>query len=92
MGGLSASRHALEGAAIAPGTDATRRALSDPVRRLPVPREPLPDDLFERRGPLFMLDPDLFAKNLRIARRGAAGGPSGMTSEHLRRCWRIMRT
>ena len=31
-----------------------------------------------------MLDPDLFAKNLRIARRGAAGGPSGMTSEHLR--------
>ena len=58
--------------------------LSDPVRRPPVPREPLPDDLFERRGPLFMLDPDLFAKNLRIARRGAAGGPSGMTSEHLR--------
>ena len=31
-----------------------------------------------------MLDPDLFAKNLRVARRGAAGGPSGMTSEHLR--------
>ena len=59
MGELSASRHALEGAALAPGTDATRRALSDPVRRPPVPREPLPDDLFERRGPLFMLDPDL---------------------------------
>ena len=53
------------------------------MRRPPVPREPLPDDLFER-GPLFMLDPDFFAKNLRVARRGAAGGPSGMTSEHLR--------
>ena len=58
--------------------------LSDPVRRPPVPRELLPDELFERRGPLSMLDPDLFAKNLRIARRGAAGGPSGMTSGHLR--------
>ena len=57
------------------------RRNSDPVRRPPVPREPLPDDLFERRGPLFMLDPDLFAKNLCIARRGA-GGPSGMTSGH----------
>ena len=56
--------------------------LDDPVRRPPVPRGPLPDDLFERRGPLFMLDPDLFAKNLRISRGGAAGGPPA--SEHLR--------
>ena len=29
------------------------------------------------------------AKNLSVARRGAAGGPSGMTSEHLhRQLWR----
>ena len=42
-----------------------------------------------------MLDPDLFAKNPHSARRGAVGGPSGMTSEHLRplldmtRFWRF---
>ena len=48
------------------------------------PREPLADDLFEQRGPTFSLDPDLFAKNVRDARRGAAGGPSVMTADHLR--------
>ena len=32
----------------------------------------------------FELDRDRFLKNLRCARRGAAAGPSGMTSEHLR--------
>ena len=32
----------------------------------------------------FSLDVDLFMKNLKCARRGAAAGPSGMTSEHLR--------
>ena len=30
------------------------------------------------------LDLDLFTKNLRSARRGVAGGPSGMTTEHLK--------
>ena len=79
MGELSAGRHALEGQPSL--LEQTQVNVHSPTqRRPPVPREPLPDDLFERRGPLFMLDPDLFAKNLRIARRGAAGGPS----EHLR--------
>ena len=32
----------------------------------------------------FALDEDRFYKNLRVAKRGAAGGPSGMTAEHLR--------
>ena len=32
----------------------------------------------------FSLDADLFMKNLKCARRGAAAGPSGMTSELLR--------
>ena len=31
----------------------------------------------------FELDPELFCKNVRSARRGAAPGPSGMTVEHL---------
>ena len=84
MGELSAGRHALEGAALAPGSEATLNELQNPVTRPPAPREPLPDDLFVRRGPLFELDFELFSKNLRVSRRGAASGPSGMTSEHLR--------
>ena len=84
MGELSAARHALEGDPVAPGSDATLNALEDPERRPRQPREPLADDLSEQRGPAFSLDPDLFAKNVRNARRGAAGGPSGMTADHLR--------
>ena len=30
------------------------------------------------------MDFDVFTRNIRSARRGAAGGPSGMTAEHLR--------
>ena len=48
-----------------------------------MPREELPNDFLVRRGPLFDLDHDLFAKNLRVSRRGAAGGPSG-DDRHLR--------
>ena len=33
---------------------------------------------------LFQLDEKQFGRNLRSARRGVAGGPSGMTCEHLR--------
>ena len=84
MGELSAGRHALEGVALAPGSEATLNELQNPVRRPLEPREQLPDDLFVRRGPLFELDFDLFSKNLRVSRRGAASGPSGTTSEHLR--------
>ena len=85
LGELSAARQALEGEAVAPGTLRTQAALMDPSRRLPVPREPLPEDLnlFEPEEP-FELDFDRFARNIRCAGRGAAGGPSGMTAEHLR--------
>ena len=50
-----------------------------------MPREPLPNELstFEPVAP-FRLDAERFIKNIRSARRGAAGGPSGMTTEHLR--------
>ena len=34
--------------------------------------------------PIFHLDESLFSKNVRSARRGVAGGPSGMTSDHMR--------
>ena len=85
LGELSAARQALEGDAVAPGTLRTQAALMDPSRRPPVPREPLPEDLnlFEPEEP-FELDFDRYALNIRSARRGAAGGPSGMTAEHLR--------
>ena len=65
---------------LAPANQATLRA-----RRPPVPWAPIPVDLLtvEPEAP-FTLDLDLFLKNLKCARRGAAGGSSGMTSEHLR--------
>ena len=85
LGELSAARQALEGDAVAPGTLRTLASLTNPVRRPPLPREPLPNELstFEPVAP-FRLDAERFIKNIRSARRGAAGGPSGMTTEHLR--------
>ena len=59
------------------GNETTRRALTDQSRRPPEPREPLRDDLFERRGPWFSLDHDIIAKNTRVARRGAVAGFPG---------------
>ena len=49
------------------------------------PKDPLPPEIahFEPAS-LFSLDKDKFAANLRSSRRGTAGGPSGMTNEHLR--------
>ena len=41
MGELSAARQALEGAPVAPGNMATLRALTDPEKRPPLPREEL---------------------------------------------------
>ena len=73
IGELSAGRRALEGAPLAPGNMATLRELQNPLRRPPVPRSPM--------API-VLEQDLFLKNLKCARRGAAGGPSGLTSEH----------
>ena len=69
---------------------ATRVPLTDPVKRPPASREP-PKHLAEAVPASFDLDV-LFSQNLRCARRGAAGGPSGMTSEHLRPCWTLHTT
>ena len=84
LGELSAARQALESAEVAPGTLATLRELTNPVRRPPVPRQGLSEDLrhFEPREP-FQLDAGEFLVCLRTARRGASAGPSGMTADHL---------
>ena len=76
---LSAGRHALEGAELAPGNENTltelRRRASRPRERVP----PVPPDV-----PTFNLDEKIFSRNVQSARRGAAGGLFGMTSDHLR--------
>ena len=70
---------------MAPGSRATKEALSDPARRPPRAREDLSEEVraFQPRAP-FVLDQDTFLECLRTAKRGAAGGPSGMTIEHIR--------
>ena len=84
-GELSSARQALEGASLAPGNQETLNMLRDESRRPPRLRDPLPEELLnlvpEDR---FELDEDRFCRNLRSARRGAAEGPSGVTTEHLR--------
>ena len=85
LGEVSAARQALEAAELAPGTNATLELLRDPTRRPPVITVPIPEAVQNFRPvEAFALDGDKFIKNLRGARKGAAGGPSGMTSDHLR--------
>ena len=48
------------------------------------PRDPLPEDILGHVPDVDQLDSDRFKRNVRLAKRGAAGGPSGMTMEHLR--------
>ena len=83
LGEVSAGRQALEGAELAPGTQATSHALCDREKRPPILRELLPHDLWTCGGELD-LDEAIFTKNVRSARRGAASGPQGMTFGHLR--------
>ena len=63
-----------------PHSDVVRQS-----RRPPQIREPLPIEVTNHvLAVLFALDEKISLKNVRIARRGAAAGPSGMTTEHLR--------
>ena len=82
---IPAARQALEGSPLAPGNQDTLDALKDENRRPPVPRDPIPEDVL-RSVPErpFELDKEEFLHSLRTARRGAAGRPSGMRTEHLR--------
>ena len=84
VGELSSARQALEGAELAPGNDATLRELRNPARRPNVAREPIPEETLMSVPPEFELDENLFLRTLRSSKRGSAGGPLGMTNEHLR--------
>ena len=82
FGELSSARQALEGANVAPGTLRTLAALTDPTRRPPEARERLSNITLETHpANPFNLDHAKFPMNLRFSRRGAAGGPSGMTAD-----------
>ena len=84
-GGGSAGRHALEGAPLAPGTQRTLEQLRDLVRRPTVSYVPLPQALLHHQAERpFSLGKTLLLKNLKRARRGAAAGPSEVTTEHLK--------
>ena len=84
LGELSNARHALEGEAVAPGTEDTRKVVTDKKRRPPVAREPIGNDILGRTPDVPLdFDVDRLLNNLREARKGSAAGPSGMTSEHL---------
>ena len=79
LGELSSARQVLESAELAPGTPETLRLLHA------TPRDPLPEDILGHVPDVdFQLDSDRFKRNVRSAKRGAAGGPSRMTMEHLR--------
>ena len=84
VGEFSAARQAREGGSLAPGKLATLAELTNPERRPPGPKQPINGDIL-RVVPKeeFRLDPDAFLIGLRKAWRGAAAGPSGMTSDHL---------
>ena len=73
----------MTSAAIAPGTDETFAALSDPARRPPSPRQDVPVDLLNcQPDSLAVLTDAAVAQALRTARRGTAAGLSGATCEH----------
>ena len=73
MGGLSAARQA------------TRSALQNLAKRLPVLRDPIPANVMNMMPATpFAIDLDCIARNLHSARRGAAAGAAGMTADHLR--------
>ena len=69
---------------MATGNEATRAKPND-SRRPRAARRGLDEDILQMQPHApFHLDEDEFQHNLRRSRRCAAGGPSGMTAEHLR--------
>ena len=84
LGELSSARQALDGAQLAPGSRQTLEVLRSQSKRPSETIVPFPLELVNHspRTP-FNLDEYRFFRNSRFARRGAAGGPSGMTVEHL---------
>ena len=78
LGELSSAQQVLEGAQLAPGFRQTLQKLSDQSKRPREARVPGPPEVVNHRP-----DSQFNLGNLRSARRGAAGGPSCMTVEHL---------
>ena len=78
LGELTAGRQSFGGADLAPGTEATLRELR---QRPQMPHDPIPPEILHHvpQTP-FALAEDKFGANL----LGTAGGPSGMTNEHVR--------
>eukprot|EP00439_Symbiodinium_sp_Y106_P015213 s9130_g2.t1 len=76
---------APDGYVLAPGTEATWRALTDPEPRPPQPRSPIPAELlaYEPKCQV-QLAAGSVATALREAKRGGAAGLSGMRAEHLK--------
>ena len=87
LGEISSARQALEAAEIAPGNVFTLNSLTNTDRRPDVPRSPLPESISTFvPATTLPLEKERFIKNLRCARKGASGGPTGMTAEHLKVC------
>ena len=76
VGELSHARRALEGEAVASGSEKTWKALTNEAKRPGTARE------VSNSAVLVDLDVDLLLKNLRTSRRGAAAGPPGVATEH----------
>ena len=79
------ARHVLESSPVDPGDEATKKILTDDARRPSKPRSELDPGIagLDLEVP-FDLDVDKFLHNLRTARKGCAGGFSGMMAEHLK--------
>ena len=85
QGELSRARQVLTTCDLAPGTEATWAALTDPVRRPREPRTTIAQDVLHHQPDQPPhLTTRAVAAALRSARRGCAPGLSGMRAEHLK--------
>ncbi|CAE7269436.1 unnamed protein product, partial [Symbiodinium pilosum] len=82
---VSRARQVLTAAEIAPGTQATLRALTDPARRPPELRREIPEEVLQHQPQQpTRLATGAVASALRETHRGGAAGLSGMRTEHLK--------
>ena len=82
---MSRARQILTAAEIAPGTEATLRALTDPARRPPELCREIPEEVLQHQPQQpIRLATGAVASALRETHRGGAAGLSGMRAEHLK--------
>ena len=85
MGELTRARQVLTASKLAPGDEATFRALTDPLRRPPEPRAAIPAEALQHApAQQVRLTAKAVASVLRDTRRGGAAGLSGMRAEQLK--------